>query len=254
MTAAIRMHDVVEVGAALDGGGRTSSNPAHAGAVAEGLAQTQVILKIEPQHRLIKELIAVYVADRIGLAHAPGVIGIFAERNPEAPIGISVALDGKPCCFASIKLDAVPIVGRNEIFLQSRFALELLAFDQLIANFDRVPANILENDGCYWAYDHDKILFIDSPRYCELPPEQLVQSPVGTDTIFSQVNARPTALQIANAVRDAVLNEELTIFAELISLGLLSEQEADCLAVYFKQRAEILPELIDRIFFENLGA
>lgn len=253
LSEAIRSGKVVYVGDPIDGSARNSPNPAFFGRVDCDGCEIEVILKIEPSHRLAKELIATSLASRVGIQHAPGLIGIID------PADLSKFGDTQPInsnlgylCFASEKDLGLALQSDYEDFLLSPFALRLLVFDQLIGNFDRVYGNILEYEGNYRAFDHDKILFHDDPVWKGLPVFQTIAGDlVGTNTSFRQANNLSGAQDIAAEFSAKISEAPLDFLAEIANIGLFSNDDATALKTFLGDRAAALSSLVETFMKAN---
>lgn len=253
MSETIRSGKVVHVGDPIDGSARNAANPAFFGRVDCNGSEIEVIFKIEPSHRFAKELIATSLASRVGIQHAPGLIGVID------PADLNCFGDAQPVnsnagylCFASEKRPGSALKSPFEDFLRSPFALQLLVFDQLIGNFDRVYENILEHEGGYWAFDHDKILFCDAPVWSGLPVSQTNASDiVGMNTSFKQANNLSDAQDIAAEFSAKISSAPLDFLATIANIGLFSNDDATALRTYLGDRAAVLSLIVETFIKEN---
>lgn len=249
MSESIRIGRVVHVGDPIDGSARNTANSAFFGRVDCNGSEIDVILKIELPHRLAKELIATSLASRVGIQHSPGLIGVLDPADLNR-LGGAQPVKGEAgyLCFASEKRLGSTIKTEYDSFLTSPFALELLVFDQLIGNFDRVYGNILEHEGDYWAFDHDKILFLDEPCWSDLPVSQTVCDIVGTNTVFHQANNLGHAKKIADSFNAKISSAPLEFLTTIANIGLLSADDATALITYLAERAAALPLIVEDFF------
>ena len=252
MSESIRIGRVVHVGDPIDGSDRNAANPAFFGRVDCNGSEIDVILKIELPHRLAKELIATSLASRVGIQHSPGLIGVLDSANLNRLGGAQpVKTEAGYLCFASEKRLGSTIKAEYDRFLSSPFALELFVFDQLIGNFDRVYGNILEHEGNYWAFDHDKILFCDEPRWSDLPVSQIVSDIVGMNTVCHQANNLSRAKEIADSYKAKISRASLEFLTTIAQIGLLSADDAATLITYLTERAAALPLIVENFFKKN---
>lgn len=252
MSESIRIGRVVNVGDPIDGSDRNAANHAFFGRVDCNGSEIDVILKIELPYRLAKELIATSLASRVGIQHSPGLIGVLNLADLNRLEGaIPVKTETGHLCFASEKRLGSTIKAEHHRFDNSPFALELLVFDQFIGNFDRVYGNILEHEGDYWAFDHDKILFCDAPRWSGLPVSLPVSDMVGMNVARHQANNLSHAKEIAESYKTKISSASLAFLATIAEIGLLSEDDAATLISYLTQRAAALPSIVEAFFKAN---
>ncbi|NKJ02649.1 hypothetical protein [Novosphingobium sp. SG707] len=253
MNEAIRSGKVVQIGDRVVGSVRNAPNPAFFGRVDYNGSEIEVILKIEPSHRLAKELIATSLASRVGIQHAPGLIGIIdsGDLNQFGDVQ-PIEIDGSYLCFASEKRLGSALKAPCDNFHLSEFALELLVFDQLIGNFDRVYENILEHEGCYWAFDHDKILFCDANLWSGWDASKTnINDLVGMNISFLQSRNLSRALKISAEFNTKISNTPLNFLSEIAKAGLFKDEDATALTTYLNERAANLPAIVEKFIKTN---
>lgn len=249
MNRIIRSGKVIDVGDEIDGSARNAANPAFLGRVDCNGREIKVILKIEPAHRLAKELIATSLASIVGIQHAPGLIGVIDPTDLNRFGGCKpFNSKGRHLCFASEKRSGSALSSLSNAFLQSQFAVELLVFDQLIANFDRPNGNVLEGEGTYWAFDHDKILFEDTARWSGLPVSRNEDAFVGINFAFNRPDAVFAAKRTASEFNQKISEEPLDFLNEIAEFELFSHADASALRTFFLERSKALPSIVETFF------
>jgi hypothetical protein len=250
----VRFGRVTRVGAVIDGSGRNAANPSFHGCVDVRGDALEVVLKFEPPHRLAKELIAVSVASRVGIAHAPGLIGLVEKGDFEQLRDISpVSVTAGEVCFASERSPGWEVLQDYDEFLQSPFAIDLLVFDQLIANQDRVIGNILEHGHEFRAFDHDKILSFDLAKWTELPESEPVANLTGDDIAARRASDLEVAKRTAEQFRDRMQAEPLDFLEDIAKIGLFTKGDAAAVRDFLMSRAAVLPLVVEKLFEENAG-
>nr|WP_296340019.1 hypothetical protein [uncultured Acidovorax sp.] len=254
MNESVRFGRIIRVGARIDGSERNAANPAFHGCVDVSGDELEVILKFEPPHRLAKELIAVSVASRVGIAHAPGLIGLVRTRDFEQLRDVSpVSVTAGEVCYASEKSPGWDVLQDYDKFLPSPFAIDLLVFDQLIANQDRVRGNILEHGHGFRAFDHDKILFFDEAKWTELPASAPVGSLTGDDIASRRASSLELAKRTAEQFRASMQAEPLDFLEEITKIGLFTESDAAAVHDFLMRRSAVLPSVVEHYFEQNTG-
>ncbi|MEL7781588.1 hypothetical protein AAG607_00990 [Citromicrobium bathyomarinum] len=200
---------------------------------------------------MAKELIAVSIASRVGIAHAPGLIGLvrtggFEQLRDVSPVSVTAG----EVCYASEKLPGWEVLQDYDEFLRSPFAIDLLVFDQLIANQDRVIGNILEHGHSFRAFDHDKIFFFDLAKWTELPESEPVASLTGDDIAARRASSLELAKRTADQFRDRMQAEPLDFLEDITSFGLFAKIDAAAVRDFLLRRAAALPTVVERYFEE----
>lgn len=237
---------------------KTYANPAwHAIADVAG-SKIDIILKAEPLHRLVKELLAVGLADRLAVPHIPGW-AVSLDLGQAHQVGITSGTSdpadaSRIILFGSRRSSGVPIApsgGLTDPHLEASYyrssdAVSILVFDELIGNFDRLYENIMTEAQGFLAFDHDKILLSDTSGFAKLPSSagqpclNIVSDAVG---VFAN-GTRSTAIASATGWI-TTLTKPIDLLWDIAGSGLLSSIDAQSIEDYLLARLPLLPKLVE---------
>lgn len=252
------IHNVAEVGENI----QTTKQKDHANFVWRAVVNVDetpqsVMLKDEPLQRFVKELLAVELAQHFDVSHITGW-AVSLDR----PQALKVSLESnitdpndpeRQLAFASKLSYGVPIAKSGELVNQnsqkkywaSAEALSILVFDELVGNYDRQYENVMQENGKFLAFDHDKIFFNDHASWSQLPTaaDQPCPCSVSDDIGCWQSDTKLVAKSLAESWASR-LPLPSTIFNYIVSHGLLSGSDAQYIQDYLRNRLQILPDLV----------
>lgn len=249
------IYEVVEIGSRLqDRKAKAHANFVHLAKIQKSAETVDVVLKDEVPHRLIKELLAVRLAQQLGVPHLNGWLASVSTRQAdEMQLSSRVPRNGRFVVFASEKCAGQPVAPSGGManqsfvskYLASPEAVHVLVFDQLIANFDRMYENLMWTGSQFAAFDHDKILFTDTDAWCDLPATSFCDNLISTNVAMLNKGSRSAVWAVANTIASSVGQIDLQDVTEVTSLNFRAE-DANCLMKFLRERATVLAALVDK--------
>lgn len=238
---------------------KTHANHVWMGVIDVAGTPTDVILKQEAPPRLVKELLAVDLATRLGVPHITGWAASVDQATMQAHGITSTVVDpndpARRLLFASMLSTGTPLGGAGQInqaaknrYLGHTDSLTIMAFDELVGNVDRVNENVMEDAPQFLAFDHDKILFGDKVAWSQLPgliTQHCMLCLMSQDVAMGapHTKARALALAVSWAGR---LTAPMTILQDLVIANLLTSADAQLIETFLIDRLPHLPALVEK--------
>lgn len=217
------------------------------------LGEVDVYLKSLDGKRMANELVAAAVADIVGVDVPP----TFLVHIDDGKMEVHHRCGEKGLCLASrVVSDASDLRSTATLVAPeaiSRFYARdewkgIVAFDALIANSDRTPANLLRDvTGRLWAIDHDTAFGGD---WCS---DDLVADRHSTNLLARPGSYLPSLEMREEVLKAWSLRPTHVSFEEVVRLptgsDLLTEEESKSLSLYLERRWKAMDELLRHALF-----
>jgi hypothetical protein len=211
--------------------------------------------------RLANEIAAAWVAEKLQL---PAVAKVLLVDDPEAklavaakPIGGGVAGRWLATKFSPIPIFSAPQdYSKCQALAGTQTFREIIVFDVLIANTDRMVQNLLWSDADVRVLDHDKA-FSGGNWTAATLSQDVGTAPIGsfmeTDIHFADQTSRAAIIELANEWAGAITAADVTDLDELAQLGVISHPEVHALKMFIVARSANLPTLVQEVINRNVN-
>lgn len=215
------------------------------------------VFKAVESHRLANELAASWLARKVGMELVVQAMLLEDVNNLVCTVAGSDYPSEKFCRGLGTHYNSAPVFtkpdyeGLSELMVNPEVH-EIIVFDVLIANTDRVDKNLLKADN-FVVFDHDKA-FTGEDWTSSNIREKIDVTPIGIfeqNLIYANELARQKILKVAADWQNCLASLDVTELEEIATLGILSDDDVDALKYFILKRAGSLIALVQGVIDRN---